>query len=299
MTVPRVSFHSIALLVSVGTLWGTTFPLTRFLTGHLDPAWMVSGRLLVGTVALLAFVRLRTLGGARRGVGRQGIRHLAVAGVLNIAIPWCLMAVVLRSVAASVVTIMFAGVGPLLTYAFGVAAGRERWGRRRAFGLALSLAGVVVVSAGAAASSTSPLHLVALAAATLSISIGAVYVATYLRGAPAATVTLGQLMAANAVVAVMCLALGRDAFVGPMTAGVWVAWLVLGVANTALTYLLFFHLLQREGPATAATANYVTVLVGTVTGIAFLAEPVTTSMILGGALILLGMSQSTRPPTPA
>ena len=285
------------LFLSVGSLWGAAFPLTRYLTAYVDALWMVLGRLALGSVVLFGVLQIASAGPIR-GLGRRTAIHLAVAGLLNLAIPWCLMAIVLRTVPASIVAVFFAGVGPLLTFAVGVAIGRERWGVRRACGLVLSLLGVALISAGAASRAASPIHLVSLAIAVLAISVGAVYVSTHLRQVPATTVAFGQLVAATLVVAVTSLLSGRDVFVTTMTVGAWVVWATLGVASTALTYLLFFVLLQREGPVTASAANYITVVVGVGAGFAFLAEPMTWPLLFGGVLILVGMTQSTRRPTP-
>jgi drug/metabolite transporter (DMT)-like permease len=73
----------------------------------------------------------------------------------------------------------------------------------------------------------------------------------------------------------------------------WLAALALGVACTALAYLMFFRLIGRIGASRAVTVTFLVPVFGTLWGGLLLGERVTLSMLLGGVVVLLGTSFAT------
>ena len=69
--------------------------------------------------------------------------------------------------------------------------------------------------------------------------------------------------------------------------------MVLGVASTGIAYILYFRLIARLGPSRAITVTFLVPLAAMVMGAAFLNEIVTTDMIIGCGLILLGTALAT------
>ncbi len=73
----------------------------------------------------------------------------------------------------------------------------------------------------------------------------------------------------------------------------WVMTAVLGVACTALAFVLYFRLIASVGPTKAITVTFLIPVFAVVLGALMLDEPITLSMIAGGAIILLGTGMST------
>ncbi len=73
----------------------------------------------------------------------------------------------------------------------------------------------------------------------------------------------------------------------------WVQVVVLGVACTALAYILYFRLIANVGAAKAITVAYLVPVFGVVWGMIFLQEMITLPMVSGALLILLGVSLTT------
>jgi drug/metabolite transporter (DMT)-like permease len=67
---------------------------------------------------------------------------------------------------------------------------------------------------------------------------------------------------------------------------------VLGIGCTALAYLLYFRLIARIGAVRASAVAFLIPAFASVWGLAFLHEPITLQMLLGGAIILLGTGLS-------
>ena len=69
----------------------------------------------------------------------------------------------------------------------------------------------------------------------------------------------------------------------------WFYIALLGVINTSLAYVLFIKLIKRIGPINASFVTYLVPVSSIFLGIVVLDEILTTSMIIGTALIFLGV----------
>jgi drug/metabolite transporter (DMT)-like permease len=68
----------------------------------------------------------------------------------------------------------------------------------------------------------------------------------------------------------------------------WIALLVLGVICSAVAFIIFFALIKEVGAARATLLTYLNTLVALVLGVLFLNEPITTGLLIGFPLILVG-----------
>ena len=73
----------------------------------------------------------------------------------------------------------------------------------------------------------------------------------------------------------------------------WLFALVLGVVCTGLAYILYFRLIARTGAARAIAVTYLIPVFGMGWGWTFLGERISASMVLGCAVILLGIAMAT------
>jgi drug/metabolite transporter (DMT)-like permease len=61
------------------------------------------------------------------------------------------------------------------------------------------------------------------------------------------------------------------------------------VLSTGIAYVLNYRLIQDEGPTAASMTNYLTPVVAVLLGVAFVNEQVTWNLIIGTAMILVGL----------
>ena len=61
------------------------------------------------------------------------------------------------------------------------------------------------------------------------------------------------------------------------------------IGSTAIAYLIYFRLIADVGPQRALTVTFLIPLFGVLWGALFLREPLTASMLAGGALIVGGV----------
>ena len=78
----------------------------------------------------------------------------------------------------------------------------------------------------------------------------------------------------------------------PSTAS-WVSAALLAVICTGVAYILYFRLLSRVGPSKTLAVTYLIPVFGVLWGHLFLHEPITASMVVGCAVILIGTTLAT------
>ena len=139
-----------------------------------------------------------------------------------------------------------------------------------------------------------PLLLIACVA--VCYAIGPIIFARSLSGAPPLSVVVASLLLTAIVYAPLA------AFRWPASmpsAHVIESVIGLAVVCTALGFILFFALIRELGPVRATVITYVNPAVAAVVGVAFLNENITTGMIVGFALVIVGSILATgRGPEP-
>lgn len=259
------------LLVSTGAAWGATFSLARIATtAGAHPIGLTlwqgvfGGALLVGP----ALVRRRPPPLTRRHLG-----FYLICGLLGTAIPSVLYFYAAARVPAGVLSITIAMV-PMLTFAGALAFRIDRLAWGRVAGILCGLAAVLfIVLPESSLPDRAMVPWVLLAVlATLCYAVEGIYVALRRPAGsdPAATVGAMLLMASVVLVPVV---LATDTFVPMGFPWGAVEWAVIGMmAVNALSYSVFYHLIQTAGPVFATQMAYVVTIAGVAWGIVIFGE---------------------------
>lgn len=282
----------LAMLV-LGALWGSSFLFMRIAAPAFGPLPLIVVRVTVAAVVLLLIL-------ARRGGStslRARARPLCIVGAINSTIPFTLFAYAAERLGAGVAAILN-GSAPLFGAVVAYVWFRETLTRRQVFGLVVGFAGVSLVASGDDLRADGP-AIVAGLLAGLSYGIAAHYIRRRLAGVAPLEIAAGSQMAAAVLLAVPSVALWPP--VSP-PASSWFAAITLGVACTAIAYLLYFRLLANVGAGRALVVAYLIPLFGMLWGKLFLGEAITLSMLTGCAMILFGVAavaRSARIPAPS
>lgn len=274
-------------LTLLAALWGGSFLFMRYAVPDFGVVPLIWLRVALASICLLPLLLLkRQFGALRRQAGA-----LTVMSLFNSGLPFLLIAWATLSITAGLASIMNA-MTPVFTALIGALWLGDRLDGRRSLGLLLGLAGVALLAADKAdfRPGGSGWAIVAMLLATLCYGFAANHTRRYLQGVPALVNATGTQLVSALVL--LPLALwnwpARSPGLGP-----WLAALVLGVACSALAYLLFFRLIARVGASRAVTVTFLVPVFGTLWGALFLGEPVTASMLAGGAVVLLGTGLAT------
>lgn len=271
----------------LAALWGSSFLFMRVAAPEFGPVPLIEIRVAVAALFLLAVLAWR---GGLSGILDNAI-PLTLLGAMNSALPFSLFAYALLSVTAGFAAVLNASAplfGALVAYLWL----REKLTLARSLGLGVGFAGVLVLVWDKVSfkGDGSGWAVVAALAASLAYGFAVNYTRKKFTGInPLVTATGSQVAAA-------VLLLPLAAFYWPATMpslSSWLSVIVLGIACTGIAYRLYFRLIAHVGPTRAIAVTYLIPVFGMVWGLLFLDETVTTNMIAGCSVILLGTALAT------
>lgn len=274
-------------LVLLGALWGASFLFQRIAVPAFGALPLAAVRIAVAALILLPLLVWR--GGLADLRQRPG--SFLMLGALNTAVPFVLFAWALLTITAGVAAILNA-TAPMFAALVAWAWMRERPGALQALGLLIGFGGVLWLVSARAGLDVEGIRwpIVAGLAACLCYGIAGNYARrSFASVSPLAMATGSQI---TATLLLLPFAIWTWPASMPGTRD-WAAALVLGVFCTGLAYLLFFRLLTHVGAARAMTVTFLIPAFAMIWGRLFLHEPITLSMLLGCAVVLLGTAIAT------
>ena len=274
-------------LTLLAALWGGSFLFMRYAVPDFGVVPLIWLRVALASICLLPLLLLKR----QFGVLRRQAGALTIMSLFNSGLPFLLIAWATLSITAGLASIMNA-MTPVFTALIGALWLGDRLDGRRSLGLLLGLAGVALLAADKAdfRPGGSGWAIVAMLLATACYGFAANHTRRYLQGVPALVNATGTQLVSALVLLPPALWSWPERMPG---LGPWLAALVLGVACSALAYVLFFRLIARVGASRAVTVTFLVPVFGTLWGALFLGEPVTASMLAGGAVVLLGTGLAT------
>jgi drug/metabolite transporter (DMT)-like permease len=280
--------RSLARLVLLALLWGSSFLWIKLALDGLAPVQLVLVRLALGAAILVLVVRLRRLNLPR---DRATWLRLTVAALVGNAIPYLLFAVGEQTVSSSLAGALNATT-PLWTLGIGLAARTERrLTPPRVVGLLVGFVGALVILAPWNAPSADTIGgAVASLGAAASYGLSYVYMGRQLagRGLSPLVLSAAQLTAATGLLVLLTPIAGLQAV--QLTPAVLVAISILGALGTGAAYVLNYRLITDEGPTATSTVTYLLPVVAVVLGVVFLGEPAAAHLLVGTGIVLVGIA---------
>lgn len=274
-------------LVVLGAIWGASFLLMRVAAPEFGAVPLIAVRVGIAAVFLLVLL-------ARRGGLAQLYVHrarLTLLGAINSAIPFSLFAYSVLFVTAGFASVLNA-TAPLFGALVAFVWLRDRPVPARIIGLLIGFLGVLVLVWGRLSVATDDGGTAVLAglAAAILYGISANYAKKGLGAVDPMVVAAGSLVAATIILLPFAAVYWPE--VPPSRTG-WVSATLLAVICTGIAYVLYFRLLSRIGPSKTLAVTYLIPAFGVLWGHLLLHEPVTHSMVLGCAVILIGTTLAT------
>jgi drug/metabolite transporter (DMT)-like permease len=270
----------------MAVIWGIPYLLIKVAVGELSPVTLVLLRTSIGALLLLPLAAAR---GSLTSVFEQW-RWLIALSLVEVAVPWLLLSHAETRLSSSLSGLLIATV-PLFGALIGLfLGGDDRLDVRRLAGLVIGFLGVALLL-GLDFSSVSLSAVGEVGLTAVGYAIGPMIIARRLSTAPA----LGVVAASLGLTAVVYAPFGLARLPATMPSmQVIAAVAILAVVCTALAFLLFFALIAEVGPVRAPVFTYVNPVVALAVGVAVLGEKVTLGAIVGFPLILVGMLLATQ-----
>lgn len=275
-----MSRRAAALFVAMSVLWGIPYLLIAVADRGVSSPVLVFARTLIGAVVLLPLA-------ARNGrlrLPRAAWRWLVLYTVVEIAVPWVLLSDAERHLASSVSGLLVAAVPLVGTVVNRLTGGRDHIGARQLAGMLVGLGGVAAL-VDLRIGLGQPRALAEMAVVIVGYALGPAVLDRRLADLPATGVVASSL----ALCAVGYAPAAALTWPRHLPAGAVVGSLVgLGLACTALAFVLFFHLIAEVGPVRATVITYVNPAVAVALGVAVNGERFTAGTAAGFLLILAG-----------
>jgi drug/metabolite transporter (DMT)-like permease len=273
------------LFASMCVIWGIPYLLIRVAVRELAPVTLVFLRTGIGALILTPVA-------AFRGELRPLLRHwrpvLAYTAV-EVAIPWVLLARAETKLTSSLTGLLIAAVPLVGALIVTLTGDRERLGARRWLGLLVGIAGVAAI-VGLNLGQIDVVALVEIGFVAVGYAVGPIILSRSLSDLPVYGVVAASLLL-SALVYVPFAAANWPSELP--SAHVVESVLGLAIVCTALAFVVFFALIAEVGPVRATVITYINPAVAAVLGVTLLDEHLTTGMVGGFALVLVGCMLAT------
>jgi drug/metabolite transporter (DMT)-like permease len=275
------------LLLSL--FWGTSFLFIKIGLRTLDPFMLVTIRLIIGWLGLMAILKWRGMSLPR---GWSNWRHIIFLGAFNTAIPFTLITWAESGVNGidSTVAAVLNSTVPLFSFIIaGIIIQSERITLNKVTGLMVGFLGIIILlSQGFSWEANSFLPPMAVIAASLCYGVSSVYGKQNVSHLDPVAISAGQLLAAELIMVAATLFIVdfSSQAVNIATVG---SMLWLGLLGTCVAYILYFYILRNWGATRTTLVTYLLPVVGVTAGVLLLDESLDLQLIIGGLLIISGI----------
>jgi drug/metabolite transporter (DMT)-like permease len=286
-----VSRKALGLFLIVGVIWGTPYFFIEIALEHFDTTSLVFARVFLGALILMPIVISR---GMMKATLKAWPAVVAFASFEMVG-PWFLIPEAQKDISSSLASLLITTVPFIAAFAVGLLGDRSAWHPLTVLGLLIGLAGVISLVGIDAFSGVTPLAPIFM---MLASAVGYAVAPIIANRMPHEVPTLGVIAVSLTIVSAVyapfaAFSLPRDISEGPPWQA-WAALVVLGAICSALAFVIFFALIREIGPARASLITYVNLAVAAVLGVVFLAEPITTGILVGFPLVVLGSYLASR-----
>ena len=286
-----MSRKALGLFLIVGVIWGTPYFFIEIALEHFDTTSLVFVRVFLGALILMPIVISR---GMIKATLKAWPAVVAFASFEMVG-PWFLIPEAQKDISSSLASLLITTVPFIAAFAVGLLGDRSAWHPLTVLGLLIGLAGVISLVGIDAFSGVTPLAPIFM---MLASAVGYAVAPIIANRMPHEVPTLGVIAVSLTIVSAVyapfaAFSLPRDISEGPPWQA-WAALVVLGAICSALAFVIFFALIREIGPARASLITYVNLAVAAVLGVVFLAEPITTGILVGFPLVVLGSYLASR-----
>ncbi|MET8335651.1 EamA family transporter [Streptosporangium canum] len=274
-------------LAIVYVVWGSTYLAIRIAIETVPP--LLSGAMRFSTAALVLGAALLLLRGWR--VFRMTWKELggaALVGLLLLNAGNGLVAVAEQHISSGLAALLVASV-PLWLVIFRIVA-RDMPQVLTLAGVLIGFGGVAVLSLTGGGSAADSTGIVIILLASMSWSAGSFLSARIPMPANPFVASTVEMAAGGIGLALTSTVMGEHLDLGAVSGRSWAALAYLVVMGSLLAFTAYVWLLGAAPISLVSTYAYVNPVVAVALGALVLSEPVTTSMVAAGLVIVLGVA---------
>jgi drug/metabolite transporter (DMT)-like permease len=284
------------LFILVGFLWGIPYLFIKVAVdpdNGFTPATVVCLRTAIGAAILIPLaMKQRQLIFAIRGW-----RYVGAYALLEMIGPWILIGTAEQKISSGLAGLLVASVPIWATLFASMRGDKTVWQPKRIFGIIVGFIGLIaVVGIESITGSADALSIFMV----LLASIGYSYAVMMVQGALPGVSGVAINAVAMAIAAIFYLPFAIAQWPHhEISSGAIRAVVGLGVLSTGAAFAAFFTLANIIGVARGSLVTYLNTACAVVLGVVILGEPLTTGIILGLPLVLIGSYFASRKPVSA
>ena len=286
-----MSRRNLILFILAGFLWGIPYLFIRIAVDSetgFSPAIVVFMRVFIGALILIPIAIYDN----SFFIAIKGWKYIAVYALFEMAIPWILIGTAEQSITSGLAGLLVASVPIFSTLIASRNGDKTVWQPRRLIGIAVGFLGVfLLVGIESITGSSDPIAILMMLGASLGYAYAVIYITRKMPGVSGVAIN-GIAMAMTAVFYSPALFLLWPDHEISMTAIYCV--IALGVFSTGIAFAVFFTVMAEIGPARASLVTYMKTAFAVVLGVLILSEPLTTGIIVGLPLVLIGSYLASR-----
>jgi len=279
------------LLLSLSLLWGGSFLFVELALRDLAPLTIVSLRVLIGALVLHLVLRIQKL---EFPLDFKSLWQFSLMGLLNNAIPFSLIVWGQQSIDAGRASVLNATV-PLFTVVLAhKLLADEKLTSAKIVGVLIGFLGVFLLAGQSVASEhavNSVVGQLAVLGASLAYAFASIFGKQLSRFDPQVSAT-GMLTASAVMMIPFTFLFESPGMARPSVMAV-ASVVALGVACTAVAYLLYFNILNKAGSSNLSLVTFLIPPSAIFMGVVFLQEQFSMTDLIGVSLILIGMAIAT------
>ena len=284
------------LLLTACVLWAVSFVATKVALEAAPPLVVVTLRLLISALCFLPWIV--ATGGTRGLGGGRGLLRLFVLSLFGTSLHYSLQTAGLQFTTASNAS-LYTTTGPITILLLSALVLGERITARKAFGVALAVAGVLVVMGADTLSTLELGHVKGDLLVLASLVMWGLFTVYGKRmidelGALRVTAWVTVIGALTMIPAGWAEARATGFSLADVTVEAWLAIAFLGVACSFLATLLYFVALGLSESQKVGVYLYTIPPMTAVVAALYLGETITANLIIGAVLVIGGVALTER-----
>lgn len=292
---PQQKFSSLAILILLALVWGSSFILMKMgLKGPdgspvLSPYQVASLRMMMAAVVLLP-ISLQAI----RQIERKDWKYLAIVGFMGSGIPAFLFAISQQYLDSGLAGILNA-LTPLFTLLLAIIFFKKTTHRRQVIGMLIGFIGAAGIIAAKGSSFQNMQYAFLIIAATMMYGVSVNTVGHHLRHIKAPWITALSVLMVSIPCSLYFFTTDYSVIWTHPAGGRSIAAVAtLSIVGTGIANILFFRLTQLSGAIMASTVTYLIPIVAVGWGY-YMHESLSFWQIVFAGVILLGVYLGNRP----
>jgi len=275
-------FTGLILLMVLCLSWGLAFVAIKMSLTYLSPVALTLLRFSIASTLFASYLLYK-----RASIPIRLIPRVALLGLTGFTVYHLSLNLGETETAAGIASLVIAS-SPIFISLLSKAILGERLTKFKASGVASAFLGLAVMVAPGIQASRDPLRVLAILPAPLASAIYTVLGKLYLRDEePIALTGYSQLFGLLFLIPLASKSTILEVASLPFTG--WIPVLFLGVCSSTLGYTIWFKLLDTGEASMVGSYIYLTTLVAVLGSRIILGEPLTSNLIAGGILVILGV----------